>query len=567
MTPETFFENFAYLADAPNGVQKLRELILQLAIRGKLVSQDSTDEPAAKLLERIRAEKVRLVKDKKIRKADPLLPVTAKEAPYELPQGWVWGRAQDVMLSITDGDHLPPPKTTNGIPLLVIGNVRSGSLDFSETRFVSTKYFEAVDESRKPRKGDLLFTLVGSYGIPVLISSEVEFCVQRHIGIMKPSRLIDSRFLTYLYGSSFIFDQATRCATGIAQKTVPLSGLRKFLLPLPPLAEQQRIVTKIVQIMTLCNEFEARQQKSQKRLLRLNNSALHGLTSAIGANKFTTAWQFVCDNFNILYSTPETIANLRQSILQLAVQGRLVPQDPTDEHAAKLLARIRAEKARLVKEKKIRKTEPLPPVGADEAPYELPNGWEWTYLSEISDQVHYGYTASADHNFKDVRMLRITDIQNNKVNWQTVPGCQIAPESVESYVLKSGDLLIARTGGTIGKTYLVEDINVCSVFASYLIRVVPNRHSLPKYIKLFAESPLYWHQLYEKSMGTGQPNVNGVSLSSLILPFPPLVEQQRIVVKVNQLMALCDGLEARLTKAQTKAEKLTVAAVHRLLAA
>ena len=250
------------------------------------------------------------------------------------------------------------------------------------------------------------------------------------------------------------------------------------------------------------------------------------------------------------------IKKLRALILELAVRGKLVVQDPDDEPASALLERIRADKDRLVKEKKIRKTDPLPPISNEEAPYELSQGWVWVYLSQVANQVHYGYTASADHRSTDVRMLRITDIQNNQVNWAAVPGCQIHPEAVSSYELQNGDLLIARTGGTIGKSYLVENLNLCAVFASYLIRVIPNGHSLPSYIKLFADSPLYWQQLYEKSMGTGQPNVNGVSLSSVLLPIPPLAEQHRIVAKVDELMAICDQLKSSLTEANQLQQKL-----------
>ncbi len=277
---ETFFENFAHLADASNGVRKLRELILQLAVQGKLVPQDPNDEPASVLLAKIKAEKERLVKEKKIRKTESLSMITAEEAPYELPQGWKWVRAQDIMLSITDGDHLPPPKSPTGIPLLVIGNVRSGKLDFTDTRHVIERYFESVDESRKPRKGDLLYTLVGSYGIPVIIDSDTDFCVQRHIGILKPSAHIANRYLLNLYGSTLVFDQATHVATGIAPKTVPLSGLRKMIMPLPPLTEQHRIVAKVDQLMALCDTLAVRLSKFQAKAEKLTSAAVQTLLAA-----------------------------------------------------------------------------------------------------------------------------------------------------------------------------------------------------------------------------------------------------------------------------------------------
>jgi len=273
------------------------------------------------------------------------------------------------------------------------------------------------------------------------------------------------------------------------------------------------------------------------------------------------------DKFGLLADTPNGVQKLRELILQLAVQGKLVPQDPNDEPAAMLLEKIKAEKERLVKEKKIKKIKQLPDFEDGELPYELPNEWLWTWLGQIANSVHYGYTASANHELKDVRLLRITDIQNGRVNWNSVPGCEIDEKIVENYRLYKGDLLIARTGGTIGKSYLVEKPTLCAVFASYLIRVVPNNQLFPNYLKIFLESPLYWKQLYEKSMGTGQPNVNGTSLRALILPLPPLQEQRRIVAKVDQLMALCDELEAQQQKKQEARLYLNSAALDRLLTA
>jgi type I restriction enzyme S subunit len=254
-------------------------------------------------------------------------------------------------------------------------------------------------------------------------------------------------------------------------------------------------------------------------------------------------------------------------ILQLAVQGKLVKQDPKDEPAAVLLEKIKAEQEQLVKAKIIKKAITCLQIAADERPYEIPGGWEWTRLGQISSNIHYGYTASADKLLRDIRLLRITDIQNGRVDWESVPGCIIEKKAVGQYALNPGDLLIARTGGTIGKTFLIETVPVKAVFASYLIRVIPSSKIYSLYLKYFAGSALYWQQLYEKCSGTGQPNVNATALKALMVPLPPLNEQKRIVAKVDQLMALCDDLEAQLIKGQAKSGKLLEAAVADLLAA
>ncbi|MBW2737475.1 MAG: restriction endonuclease subunit S [Deltaproteobacteria bacterium] len=246
------------------------------------------------------------------------------------------------------------------------------------------------------------------------------------------------------------------------------------------------------------------------------------------------------ENYDLLMNSPNSTVKMRKLFLQLAVQGKLVEQDPTDEPAGELLKRIKAEKKKLITEGKIKKQKLLPPITEEEIPYELPQGWEWVRLGELAVNIHYGFTASANNSVYDVRLLRITDIQNNKVNWDTVPGCEIRDTEIVKYALRDNDILIARTGGTIGKSFIVKKIPVKAVFASYLIRVIPWEILVAGYIKLFLESPMYWTQLFEKSMGTGQPNVNASSLKQLKITLPPLTEQKRIVAKVDQLMHLCD---------------------------
>lgn len=246
-------------------------------------------------------------------------------------------------------------------------------------------------------------------------------------------------------------------------------------------------------------------------------------------------------HFDGLIQTPAGVAKLNAAILQWAVEGRLVPQCEDDEPASILMEQIKASKKELVKSGKIRKPKKLPQLTADKIPFHIPENWIWVQLGEIALDVHYGYTASADQSLNDVRLLRITDIQDNHVDWSTVPGCVIKETDIPKYLLEENDILIARTGGTIGKTYIVEDISIKAVFASYLIRIIPPQDVSARYLKLFLESPVYWEQLRAESKGTGQPNVNATSLSQLIVPLPPLAEQKRIVAKVDELFALCDN--------------------------
>ena len=269
-------ENFAPLTTRLDQTKALRQTILNLAVRGKLVEQDPADEPASELLKRITAEKVGGRK-----KTKPTTNLTSSITGWDVPQGWVIIDLQSVCASITDGDHLPPPKTESGIPFLVIGNVRSQTIEFAGSRFVSPEYYEALDPIRRPRSGDLLYTLVGSYGIPIVVRDDQPFCVQRHIGILRPSKLIDVLFLARAMESRLVFEQAIACATGIAQKTVPLSGLRRLLIPLAPLAEQHRIVAKVNELMALCARLEANIATGDNTRCRLLDALLHEVLSPV----------------------------------------------------------------------------------------------------------------------------------------------------------------------------------------------------------------------------------------------------------------------------------------------
>jgi type I restriction enzyme S subunit len=251
------------------------------------------------------------------------------------------------------------------------------------------------------------------------------------------------------------------------------------------------------------------------------------------------------------------IKKLRALILDLAVRGLLVPQDLNDEPASELLKKIAVEKEQLLKEGKIKKQKPLPEISEEEKPFELPVGWEWSYMGDLSSNIHYGFTASAKPENEGTRLLRITDIQNDKVNWKTVPGCEIIEDKAKNYLLEDDDILIARTGGTIGKSYLVESINIKAVFASYLIRVKKISAMYSPYLKTYLGSSIYWRQLYDNASGTGQPNVNATALKQLFVSIPPQYEQKRIVAKVDELMVLCDQLEQQ-TDTSIKAHKLLV---------
>ena len=233
---------------------------------------------------------------------------------------------------------------------------------------------------------------------------------------------------------------------------------------------------------------------------------------------------------------------LRQKILDLAIHGKLVPQDPNDEPASVLLERIRVEKERLIKEGKIKKPKKSKACDKPHYPFELPKGWEWTTVGEISKSILYGVSESAKSK-GEYKLLRITDIKNNAVDWNTVPYTDYDEHKANAYLISDGDILFARTGATVGKSYLVKRLQDKAIYASYLIRVQTFNEILPEYVKYFFESGFYWEQIQRDSVGIGQPNVNGTTLSQLALSIPPINEQHRIVNELGSWLNIIDAID------------------------
>lgn len=231
---------------------------------------------------------------------------------------------------------------------------------------------------------------------------------------------------------------------------------------------------------------------------------------------------------------------LKNAILQLAIQGKLIPQDAADEPASVLLAKIRKEKEQLVKAGKLKKKDlETTPITDEEKPFEIPESWEWCRWGDLSFSIQYGYNASAQTS-GDIRMVRISDIQNNEVLWNSVPYCKINADEIDTYLLEENDILFARTGGTVGKSFLVKKVPYPAIYAGYLIRTRYSKNLIPQYLKSFMESSIYWDQLRDGTIATAQPNCNGKTLSKMLIPLPPLAEQHRIVAKIEELMPLVE---------------------------
>ena len=502
--------------------QQLKNAILQLAIQGKLVPQDPNDEPASVLFEKIQAEKEKLIaegKIKKTKKTSDKRPLDVEvDFPFEIPDSWEWVRLSEITYNL---GQKKPISEFNYIDVASIDN----------KKHILSNIINLVSADKAPSRarkivqdGSILYSTVRPYLKNVCIFHnffQYESIASTAFAVLDVYSNIFNKYLFYYLISSEFTDMVSKEMLGVAYPAINDEKLYKLCIAVPPLNEQKRIVAKIEELLPFIDEYDKKEQK----LTTLNQ-------------------QF-----------PE---QLKKSILQAAIQGQLVAQAPNDEPASELIKRIQAEKERLISEKKIKKPKvkseivvrdglPYEIINgverciADELPFEIPESWCWVRLSEICSNIHYGYTASASSKGTH-KLLRITDIQNNKVSWNDVPFCSLSEKEAENYTLKKGNIVIARTGGTIGKSFLINNIQEQSVFASYLIRIVLLSHVYEKYISYYLNSPLYWDQLRSYSMGTGQPNVNSVSLGCLFIPLPPLSEQKRIVQKIEEVFSHIESL-------------------------
>lgn len=324
--------------------------------------------------------------------------------------------------------------------------------------------------------------------------------------------------------------------------------------------------------MALCDELEARQEKRHDRILQLGEVATSQLLTPSTPEAFNQHWQGICDNFDLLYSTPENVSQLRQAILQLAVMGKLVPQDANDEPASALLERIKEEKARLVKEGKIKKSEKLPPVDVNEMPFELPNGWGWVKIGNLlREPLSNGKSVPTQEGGFPV--LRLSALRGRSVDLADFKEGAWTADEAKSWLVEQGDYFIARGNGSINLVgrgaLVVESIHKPIAFPDTMIRmrVFPNA-LLPSFLSYLWNNQVIRSQIEQVARTTsGIFKISQEDIRETIVCLPPLGEQKRIVVKVDHLMSLCDELEAKLTQSISNREKLMETAVRQVFAA
>ena len=444
----------------------------------------------------------------------------ADEVPFDIPDSWEWVRLGSI---VYNRGQITPSTDFCYIDIGSIDN-KNQKLNPTDTVIAPDK---APSRARKlVDKGDVLYSTVRPYLHNMCIVDRDFSCIpiaSTGFAVLTCHAELCNKFLLY-YMMSPDFDayaNNTDNAKGVAYPAINDDRLYKALIPIPPLGEQFRIVSAIESVDASIRDYGVKEEALR---------ALNG-------------------------SFPES---LKKSILQEAGQGKLVPQDPSDEPAEALLERIRVEKQRLIKESKIKKDkhesiifrrdnshyEKLDGVERcidDELPFEIPESWAWVRWGSIAESIQYGYNAPAKQEGR-IRMVRISDIHENTVAWSSVPFCDIEDSDIPTYLLQPNDILFARTGGTVGKSFLVSEVPCESIYAGYLIRTRYSSLLCPQYLKFFMESPLYWQQLKSGTTATAQPNCNGQTLAKMLLPLPPANEQLRIVANLVRAFAIIDKM-------------------------
>ena len=489
--------------------QDLKNAILQLAVQGKLVPQDPNDEPASELLKRIKAEKEQLIKEGKIKKEKTLAPISYDDIPFDIPGNWEWIKLGEVVSVVSGTSYKSKDVSKTGVRILRGGNLQASNVQYyDDDVFLSDSFY---DLEKTIRNGDIL--IVASTGSKAVIGkpgfvyqTDNNTQIGAFLRIIRPNngQIID--FLRVIFDSEFYRNHIRQEVQGMNINNVKTEHITEFVVPLPPLAEQQRIVAKIEELMPLVEEYG----KAEERLTVLN------------------------DEF------PD---KLRKSILQQAIQGKLTERDPADEPASELLKRIRAEKERLIKEGKIKKEKPLPPITEEEMPFEIPNGWTWVRLSDVGE-VSRG---RSKHRPRNDRILYDNGtyplIQTGDVARSNgyISECNTFYNEIglaQSRIWPKGTLCLTIAAN-------IADVGILEFDACFPDSVVGFNAFNPIDDNRFFLYMLmaYKDILDSKATKSAQKNINLDTIASLAYPLPPLAEQRCIVDRVNELLAACDELK------------------------
>jgi type I restriction enzyme S subunit len=543
--------HFDLIAQAPGGVARLRELILTLAVQGKLVPQDPSDEPASELLKKIRSEKDRLIADKKLKREKDEPALTGNALPFDLPETWAWVALGEV-IDIVRGITFPATQKTREAAPGRIACLRTSNVQ----QYIEWDDLLFVDRSFKGREDqliqhhDIVMSMANSrelVGKVALIDQipHAEATFGGFLGVLRP-RKIDPRYAMVVlrtpYARSLLIDSSSQ-TTNIAN--VSLAKLRPLPFPLPSEAEQSRIVTRVEELMQLCDALEASDQLEAQQHAQLVSTLLGTLSQSETPEALANNWQRIATHFDVLFDRPEAVDALEQTILQLAVRGLLVPQDPTDEPASVLLQKICTEKDHLIAQGKIKRDKPLPPITNEEKPFELPQGWEWVRLGEVADNRLGKMLDKAKNTGKRYPYLRNTNVQWRHIDLDDIKEISLEVSELDDFRLVPGDLLVCE-GGYPGRCAIWNHLEREMYFQKALHRVRPRGGIAAELIAIALEVDSKSGNLDQYFTGATIKHFVGQALDRYVFTLPPLEEQIRILNRVNELRKICAVLRQRL---------------------
>ncbi|MGM9319460.1 restriction endonuclease subunit S [Deinococcus aquaticus] len=548
---------------APDGIKKLRELILTLAMQGKLVEQDPSDQPASELLMEIEQEKRRLVAAGKIKAQKPLSPIEADEVPYEVPTGWEWVRLGELEPQFQNGISKRNGKSGVPVTVLRLADIRENQICSVNTRKILLSNSELVQY--KLESGDILITrvngstdLVGSFIINNDSSSQFAYC-DHFIRMRFPYSGYNPQFLNLLSKSRLVREQIeSKFVTTAGQKTVNQTHISTLLVALPPLPEQHRIVARIDELMARCDELEALRVEREQKRLDAHAAALNALLGAQEPAAFAEAWQFMTQHFSDLHSVPKNVTELRKAVLQLAVMGKLVEQDPSDPPASELLLEIEQRRNYLIEHESLR-TKAETSVSKDEQVFGCPPGWSYEKLGNLAKFIDYrGRTP--DKTSSGIPLITAKNVRLGYINRD--PYEYLSEDEYCTWMTRGfprlGDLLIT-TEAPLGNVAII-DISDKFALAQRVICLQLHRQEFNEYLRYLFMSPKMQEILLSLASGMTATGIKASKLKELSIPTPPLSEQRRIVDKIDQLMTLCDQLDAKIA-GQTSMQSALLASV------
>lgn len=556
---KSVLENFKVIFSSKEKIREFRGFILNLAFQGRLAPQDPDDEPVRELIKMINQEKEKLIRENKIKRSASVPAISENEFPFGLPKGWEWIRLRDTSYNLGQ-------KTPNGnFHYIDVGSIDNLSGKLNKGDNILTPE-EAPSRARKiVAKGSVIYSTVRPYLLNVAIIErefDAEPIASTAFAVMHPYKGINNKYLFYYLRSGVFTQYVMNQMVGLTYPAINDEKLFKGLFPLPPTSEQHRIVQKVDKLMVLCDELEEALEKKDYYSVSASKSLANILSRNDTQGKANEAIKLLVNNFKEVYNSKENIKDLKDVFIELAIQGKVVPQKSTDEPASVLLKNIKQEKERLIKEKRIRKSSSLP-ITKEEIPFGLPRGWEWTRLSEVvsllGDGLHGTPMYSNDGNYYFINGNNLKDgsiIIKNETK-------KVAFEEYEKYkkVLNDKTVLVS-INGTLGNVAFYNNERIVLGKSACYFNLLTGVSK--QFIKILIESKYFLNYAFENSTGTTIKNLSLKAMNNFLLPIPPLPEQLRIVKRVEEFITLCNELGKHIEESEKTNNDLVKAVLNLL---